>query len=97
MSLPKPLGIAFEEVVAGQGVVVDYLVEESNAEKCGKIQPGDILIAVTAFKVPSMSTRLPVYRSVCLPTYQSIHPCIHPCIHLSTNRLSTHLLRRPRR
>jgi len=57
VSLPKPLGIAFEEVVAGQGVVVDYLVEESNAEKCGKIQPGDILIAVTAFKAPSAMSR----------------------------------------
>ena len=59
MSLPKPLGIAFEEVQPGQGVVVDYLVEGSNAEQCGRIQPGDILIAVTAYKVPPMTSRLP--------------------------------------
>merc|ERR1712129_667402 len=51
VSLPKPLGIAFE------GVVADYLVEDSNAEKCGQIQPGDILIAVTAFKAPSAMSR----------------------------------------
>jgi len=95
VSLPKPLGIAFEEVVAGQGVVVDYLVEESNAEKCGKIQPGDILIAVTAFKVSPISTRLSVCQSVCLPIYQPIHPCIH--LYTATNRLSTHLRRRHRR
>ena len=73
MSLPKPLGIAFEEVVAGQGVVVDYLVEDSNAEKCGQIQPGDILIAVTAFKVSPMLT--------CLSVHPPMHPPMHPPIH----------------
>ena len=53
VALQRPLGIAFEEVSGGQpkGVVVDYLVEGSNAEASGKIQPGDVLIAVTAVKV----------------------------------------------
>ena len=71
MSLPKPLGIAFEEVEPGKGVVVDYLVEGSNAEQCGRIQPGDILIAVTAYKVPPMTSRLPclsVTLSGCVST-----------------------------
>ena len=45
--LEKPLGIAFEENVDG-GVVVDYLVEGSNAEKCGAIKAGDVLLATTA-------------------------------------------------
>ena len=41
-----------EEVVAGRpnGVLVEYLVEGSNAEASGKIQPGDVLIATTAAK-----------------------------------------------
>ena len=71
VSLPKPLGIAFEEVEPGKGVVVDYLVEGSNAEQCGRIQPGDILIAVTAYKVPPMTSRLPclsVALSGCVST-----------------------------
>ena len=71
VSLPKPLGIAFEEVEPGKGVVVDYLVEGSNAEQCGRIQPGDILIAVTAYKVPPMTSRLPclsVTLSGCVST-----------------------------
>ena len=45
--LEKPLGIAFEENEDG-GVVVDYLVEGSNAEKDGTIKPGDVLLATTA-------------------------------------------------
>ena len=45
--LEKPLGIAFEENTDG-GVVVDYLVEGSNAEKCGSIKAGDVLLATTA-------------------------------------------------
>jgi len=45
--LDKPLGIAFESMDDG-GVVVDYLVEGSNAEACGAIKPGDMLLAVTA-------------------------------------------------
>ena len=51
VSLERPLGIAFEEVLPGQSVCVDYLVEGGNAEKSGVIKPGDILIAVTAIKV----------------------------------------------
>ena len=73
VSLPKPLGIAFEEVEPGKGVVVDYLVEGSNAEQCGRIQPGDILIAVTAYKVPPLRSRLPCL-SVALPGCVSTDP-----------------------
>mmetsp|Transcript_59270 Transcript_59270/g.156043 ORF Transcript_59270/g.156043 Transcript_59270/m.156043 type:complete len:210 (-) Transcript_59270:766-1395(-) len=51
VSLQKPLGIAFEETEPGRGVLVDYLVEDGNAAKSGKIQPGDVLILVTAVKV----------------------------------------------
>ena len=51
VSLERPLGIAFEEVAPGKGVLVDYLVEGGNAEKSGVIKPGDVLIAVTAIKV----------------------------------------------
>ena len=51
MALPKPLGIAFEERELNSGVLVNYLVEGGNAAASGKIQPGDILILVTAIKV----------------------------------------------
>ncbi|KAL3897303.1 MAG: hypothetical protein SGPRY_013081, partial [Prymnesium sp.] len=51
VALERPLGIAFEEVEAGRGVVVDYLVDGGNAEASGVIQPGDVLIATTAVKV----------------------------------------------
>ena len=79
VSLPKPLGIAFEEVEPGQGVVVDYLVEGSNAEQCGRIQPGDILIAVTAYKVSPMTSRLPCLLAPCLAVYPPIlHPPVLP-------------------
>ena len=49
---PRPLGIAFEEIVGGQpkGIKVDYLVDDGNAAQAGKIQPGDILLATTACK-----------------------------------------------
>ena len=79
VSLPKPLGIAFEEVEPGKGVVVDYLVEGSNAEQCGRIQPGDILIAVTAYKVSPTTAAYPVYHPVWLCIHRS---CIHPYSHL---------------
>ena len=49
--LERPLGIAFEEIVPGRGVQVDYLVEEGNAALSGAIKPGDTLYAVTAVKV----------------------------------------------
>lgn len=51
VALPRPLGIAFEEVTPGCGVLVDYVVEDGNAAASGKIEPGDVLIAVTACKV----------------------------------------------
>jgi len=93
VSLPKPLGIAFEEVVAGQGVVVDYLVEDSNAEKCGQIQPGDILIAVTAFKVSPM---LNYCLSVHPPMHPSMHPPMHPPIHCDQPSIYPPSRRHPR-
>ena len=51
VALERPLGIAFEEVEVGRGVKVDYLVDDGNAAVQGVIQPGDVLIAVTAVKV----------------------------------------------
>jgi hypothetical protein len=48
--LTAPLGIAFEERNEG-GVVVDYLVEGGSAELQGTIQPGDVLVGVSAVKV----------------------------------------------
>jgi hypothetical protein len=52
VTIDKPLGIAFEERVAGMpnGLVVEYLVEGSNSEATGVIQPGDVLVAATAAK-----------------------------------------------
>jgi hypothetical protein len=50
VAIPRPLGIAFEEVEPGRGVLVDYLVDDGNAATDGVIQRGDILIAVTACK-----------------------------------------------
>jgi len=50
-SMVKPLGIMFEEIEIGKGVYVQDLVEGGNAESMGAIQPGDILLAVTAIKV----------------------------------------------
>ena len=51
VGLTKPLGIVFEELNAGQGVYVKELVEDGLAARQGRIQPGDVLIAVTAVKV----------------------------------------------
>ena len=51
VELPRPLGIAFEEVVPGRAVQVDYLVDDGNAAASGVIEPGDVLYAVTAVKV----------------------------------------------
>lgn len=50
VKLTKPLGIGFEEGPASgdDGVVVDFLVEGGNAEACGKIKPGDVLLATSA-------------------------------------------------
>ena len=84
VSLPKPLGIAFEEVQPGQGVVVDYLVEESNAEKCGQIQPGDVLIAVSAFKVSPLSSRLSACPSTHAPTHAPTHHTLRPTLYTAS-------------
>lgn len=51
VSLPKPLGIIFEEIEIGKGVFVQDLVEGGAAERQGKIQRGDVLIGITAIKV----------------------------------------------
>ena len=51
ISMTKPLGIIFEEIDAGRGVYVQDLVEGGLAERQGKIQLGDVLVAVTAVKV----------------------------------------------
>jgi hypothetical protein len=51
VSMTKPLGIIFEEIDAGEGVYVQELVEDGLAERQGSIQPGDVLIGVTAVKV----------------------------------------------
>merc|ERR1711951_224393 len=50
LSLMKPLGIAFEEVEPGKGVHVLDCVDGGNALADGTIQPGDVLIAVSACK-----------------------------------------------
>jgi len=49
--LLKPLGIVFEEIEAGQGVFVQELVEGGNAAIEGTVQPGDILVGITAVKI----------------------------------------------
>lgn len=57
ISLRKPLGIVFEEIEVGKGVYVTDLVEGGNADNekdadgQSIIQPGDILIGITAIKV----------------------------------------------
>jgi hypothetical protein len=51
VSLSTPLGIIFEEIEVGKGVYVQELVEGGLAERRGKIQPGDVLVGVTAVKV----------------------------------------------
>lgn len=51
VSLTKPLGIVFEEIEAGKGIFVQDLVEDGFAARQGKIQPGDVLVGVTAVKV----------------------------------------------
>lgn len=51
VGLAKPLGIVFEEIEAGKGVFVQDLVEGGSAESQGIIQPGDVLVAITATKI----------------------------------------------
>lgn len=48
--LPKPLGIGFEEIQAGKGVVVVTVIEGSNAAKSGLVKEGHVLLALTAIK-----------------------------------------------
>ena len=57
LAMPRPLGIAFEEREVGRGIVVTECVEGGNAAKSGLIQPGDVLVAVTAIKCPSSMSR----------------------------------------
>jgi hypothetical protein len=51
VSLTKPLGIVFEEIDAGKGILVQDLVEDGLAARQGMIQPGDILVGITAVKI----------------------------------------------
>ena len=51
VQMMKPLGIVFEEIEAGKGLYVQELVEGGNAEKVGVVQPGDILVGITAVKI----------------------------------------------
>lgn len=51
VSLTKPLGIVFEEIEIGKGVVVQDLMEDGLAARQGKIQPGDVLVGITAVKI----------------------------------------------
>ena len=51
VSMTKPLGIVFEEIEAGKGVVVQDIVEGGLAELQGKIHVGDVLVGVTAVKI----------------------------------------------
>ncbi|KAG7360635.1 hypothetical protein IV203_035734 [Nitzschia inconspicua] len=51
VSLTRPLGIIFEEIEAGKGIVVQDLVEDGLAARQGKIQQGDILVGITAVKI----------------------------------------------
>lgn len=58
VSMTKPLGIVFEEIEAGEGVFVQDLVEGGLASVQGRIQPGDVLIGITAVKVVGGKKRL---------------------------------------
>ena len=51
VALTKPLGIVFEEIDAGRGLYVQDLVPDGNAARSGKIQPGDVLVGMTAVKI----------------------------------------------
>ena len=51
VSLPKPLGIVFEEIESGRGLYVKELVEGGYAAQSGLIQPGDVLVGMTAVKI----------------------------------------------
>lgn len=54
VALPTPLGINFEEINPGpypKGMTVIGVVPGGNAERSGKVQEGDDLIAVTGIKM----------------------------------------------
>lgn len=51
VTLPKPLGIVFEEIEAGRGLYVQDLVEDGYAALSGQIKPGDVLVGMTAVKI----------------------------------------------
>lgn len=51
VKLSKPLGVVFEEIDSGRGLYVKELVESGNAADSGAIQPGDVLVGITAIKI----------------------------------------------
>jgi hypothetical protein len=53
VKLTKPLGIVFEEIddMGRGGLYVKELVAGGNADRSGTIQPGDVLIGITAIKI----------------------------------------------
>ena len=62
MELPRPLGMilrVFEMVgyYAVPGAVVDALVPGGNADKCGEIQPGDVLVSISVAGGEPIDTR----------------------------------------
>lgn len=51
VSLRRPCGILFEEIEVNRGVYVQDLVEGGAAARQGVIQPGDVLIGLTAIQI----------------------------------------------
>jgi len=51
VDLEKPLGIVFEEIDIGKGLVVQDIVEGGNADYNGNVKIGDLLVGITAVKV----------------------------------------------
>lgn len=51
VALNKPLGIVFEEISVGKGLFVKELVDGGNAERCGLVKVGDVLVGITAVKI----------------------------------------------
>ncbi|MGK3739805.1 MAG: C-terminal processing protease CtpA/Prc [Bacillariaceae sp.] len=71
--MTKPLGIVFEEIEIGDGVFVQDLVEGGLADVQGKIQPGDVLVGVTAIKVVGGKIYI---RIVVMIKLQLQRPCL---------------------
>jgi len=51
VSLRKPCGILFEEIEVNRGVYIQDLVEGGNAAEQGVLQPGDVLVGITAVQI----------------------------------------------